>query len=194
MPQTDGAVVIPGVGYVWTGVVGTATKPTVAELATFASAGTVPSGWTNIGHTDLDDILAPGQDGGDTEVKGSWQNPSLRTVITEASTDYFVIKSLQILDRTVLGLYYGSGGDNTVADEYGSPNAPAATELATTIVMLDGSNPPVAIYMAKASWLREDSMEFDSADFVKAPIRITALQYSTTRRIIWISDTIGAAI
>jgi hypothetical protein len=192
--QTDAAVIVPSVGYIWTGVVGTAVKPTTAQLATFASAGTVPATWTNLGHTDLDDILAPGQDGGDTEVKGSWQNPSLRTVITEASVDYFVIKSLQILDRTVLGLYYGSGGDNTTANEYGSPNSPAATELAVSIVMVDGSNPVTAVYMAKASFLREDNMEFDSADFVKAPIRITALQSGSIRKIIWISTTIGAAI
>jgi hypothetical protein len=185
---TDAAVLVPGVGSIWTGVVGTATKPTITQLNTFATAGTIPSGWTNLGHTSLDDILAPGQDGGDTEVKGSWQNPSLRTVITESSVDYFVIKALQV-DNTTLGLYYG-GGDATVANEFGVPDSPAATELATTIVMLDGTT-PTAIYMPKASWLREDEMEFDSAEFTTIPLRVTALKYNTLKRIYWINDSLG---
>lgn len=191
MALEDTATQIAGLGSVWTGVVGTATKPTTTQLATFVSAGTVPTGWTNLGHTSIDDILAPGQDGGDSEVKGSWQNPSLRTVITSTAVDYFVIKSLQVVDNTVLSLYYG-GGDATVADEFGVPDSPVATELATCIVIVDGTT-PTAIYMPKASWLREDSMEFATDDFTTAPLRCTALKYNTNKRIYWISDALGAA-
>jgi hypothetical protein len=190
MALTDSAVLIPGVGSIWTGVVGTATKPTTTVLNTFVSAGTVPSGWTNIGHTSLADILAPGQDGGDSEVKGSWQNASLRTVITSTAVDYFVIKSLQLKDNTVLSLYYG-GGDATVTNEFGVPDSPAATELATCIVMVDGTD-PTCIYMPKASWLRDDSMEFDPTEFTTAPLRVTALKYNTNKRIYWINDALGA--
>lgn len=190
MPQTDSAVQIASVGSIWTGAVGTAVKPTLAQLTTFVTAGTVPTGWANLGHTNLNDILAPGQDGGDSEVKGSWQNRSLRTVITSAATDYFVVKSLQVKDNTVLSLYYG-GGDASVANEFGVPDSPAATELATCIVMVDGTD-PTAIYMPKASWLREDSMEFTTDDFTAAPLRITALKYNTLKRIYWINDALGA--
>jgi hypothetical protein len=57
--------------------------------------------------------------------------------------------------------------------------------------MVDGTT-PTAIYMPKASWLRDDSMEFDPTEFTTAPLRVTALKYNTNKRIYWINDALGA--
>jgi hypothetical protein len=57
--------------------------------------------------------------------------------------------------------------------------------------MLDGTT-PTCIYMPKASWLRDDSMEFDPTEFTTAPLRVTALKYNTNKRIYWINDALGA--
>lgn len=190
MALTDGAVLVPGVGHIWTGVVGTATKPTLTALNTFASAGTVPSGWTSLGHTSLADVLVFDQSGGETDVKGSWQNPSLRTVITSTAVDFFTVKSLQVQDNTILSLYYG-GGDASTANEFALPDSPAATEKAVTVVLLDGST-PVALYVPKASILRADAPDVSADDFMDFPLKFTILKYLTNPKATWISDLIGA--
>lgn len=188
MAQTDGAVLYPSLGYVWTGVVGTATKPTTSQLATFVSAGTVPSGWTTIGHTDLNNVLTFGSEGGDTSVKGSWQNASLREITTSTLVEYFDVKSLQVLDKTILSLYHGGG--TAASNELATPDASTATELATTLVMVDGTT-SVALYCPKASIKKAGDMEFASDDFVKVPLRFTPLKYSTNAKSYWISTVLG---
>ncbi len=191
MALTDTAVLQPGTGAVFTGVVGTATKWTVSNLTAFASAGTIPSGWTHLGHTSLEDVLTFGQDGGETEVKGSWQNKALREIQTEAPVDYFVVPSLQF-DNDVLALYYG-GGDVSVADEFGVPDTATIQEKAVTLVMVDGTSGPIALYAPKASIRREDAMEFDPAEFTTIPLRFTPLKYSTNKKAYWIGDRFGAS-
>lgn len=190
MALTDGAVLIPGRGSIWTGVVGTATKPTLAQLATFVSAGTVPATWTDMGHTDLDDILAFGQDGGDTTVKGSWQNASLREITTATAVDFFVVKSLQLLDNAIMALYWG-GGDASTANEFALPDSPVPQEKAVTVVMVDGTT-PLAFYVPKASIRRDDAFDMSDDDFAKAPLRFTLLKHSTDPRGIWVGDLLGA--
>lgn len=189
MPLTDTATVVAGFGHIWTGTVGTATKPTLANLNTFVSAGTVPATWTHFGHTDEEDPLAFGQDGGDSTVLRSWQTVSLRTS-TDPTTDYFTIKSLQLLDNAVLNLYYG-GGDATVQNEFALPDSPAPVERAVAVVIIDGTT-PACFYVPRASIIRDDAMEFAVDDKTKVPLRFTILQASGQKRAIWISDALGA--
>lgn len=190
MALIDSAVLVPGQGHIWTGTVGTAVKPSLSDLTTFASAGTVPATWTDIGHTDSSDIWAPGQDGGDTDVKGSWQNPSLRQVVTSQTIDFFVVKSIQVLDNSVLSLYYG-GGDATTANEFAVPDNPTAQEKACTVVFLDGSK-PLALYCPKVSILRDDAIEAATDAFMALPLRFTILKYLTNPKSVWISDALGS--
>jgi hypothetical protein len=186
MAQTDAATQVAAHGHVWLGTVGTATKPTTTQLATFSSAGTVPSGWTTMGHTDAEDVLAFGQDGGDTTTLKSWQSDALRTT-TESVTDYFVVKSLQVLDKTVLSLYYG-GGDATTTNEFSLPTAPVATEKAVTVVILD--TVPVAFYCPKVSIIRDDAFEFATDSLTTVPLKFTMLTVGSTKGI-WISTQLG---
>jgi hypothetical protein len=186
MAQTDAATQVAGHGHVWLGTVGVATKPTTTQLATFASNGTVPSGWTSMGHTDADDVLSFGQDGGDTTTLRSWQSDALRTT-TDAVTDYFTINSLQILDKTVLALYYG-GGDAATTNEFSLPTAPVATEKAVTVVILDTT--PAAFYVPKASIIRDDAFEFATDGLTTVPLRFTMLTSGSTKGI-WISTQLG---
>jgi hypothetical protein len=185
MAQTDAAVLYPSVGYVWTGVVGTATKPTVSQLATLVSAGTVPSGWTTLGHTDLDNVVTFGSTGGDTTVKGSWQNSSLREITTSTLVNYFDVKSLQLLDATVLSLF--SGGGTSTSNEFATPDTSATTEKAVTLVMVDNSVAH-ALYCPKASIKAAGDLEVSADDFVKVPLRFTPLKYSTNAKSYWISS------
>lgn len=191
MALTDGAVLVPGIGHIFTGTVGSATKWALSDLTAFAAnTATVPSGWVNLGHTSIDNVLVFGQDGGDTTVKGSWQNASLRTVITSQTIDSFVVKSLQVMDNTILTLYYG-GGDVATANEFHWPDSPAAQNKAVTVVMLDGST-PIALWCPQASILRADAADIASDDFMDFPLKFTILKHSTDPRAVWIADLIGA--
>jgi hypothetical protein len=191
MPVTDEAVLLPGVGHALLGTVG-ATKPSLSDLTSFAAdTSDLPTGFTNLGHTDLDQILQFGTEGGDTTTKGSWQNPALREIVTVAKVDYIILKSLQILDNTVLSLYHG-GGSAATANEFAWPDNPTPTEKALALIMLDGDT-PICLYAQKVSIRAESELEFASDDFTKAPLRLTFLKNGSNPRAVWIADAIGSA-
>jgi len=191
MAVTDAAVLTPGVGHIFTNTT-LGAKWTLAQLNTYASAGTTPADWNDIGHTDLDTILAFQTDGGDTTTKGSWQNPSLKTVVTTQAVDSLVFNAEQILDDDVLTMYHGGGDNSTTAGEFAWPDVASAQERAFMLVMLDGTE-PLGLAVPKASILRSDAPSFDPADFVKLPLKVTILQQSGMKRAYWINDALGSA-
>lgn len=191
MPLLDDAVLVPGVGHIFTKPTA-GTKWALADLVAYAADGTtVPTGFTELGHTDLDSILTFAQDGGDTTTKGSWQNPSLRTVITDAAIDSFTLNAEQVLDTDILSLYYG-GGDDATPGEFALPDAPAAAERSVVVVFLDGTT-PTAFSVPKASILRGDVAAFAPDDFTKLPLKFTVLQQSGLKRAYWISPALSNA-
>lgn len=190
MPTTDSAVMIAGTGYILTDDVATATKPTLAALTTFAADTSVPpAGWDILGHTSLQNVLAFGQEGGETEVKGSWQNKSLREIVTSEAVDYLTVNALQIKDNDVLSLYYG-GGDATVADEFSLPDSGTPQERAMLVVFIDGAE-PVGLFAPKASIRREGEISTPSDDFVELPLRFTLLKKTGAKKATWIAAGLG---
>lgn len=189
MAVTDAAVLVPGVGHILTKPT-SGTKWTSAQVTAFASAGTLPSGFTELGHTDLDSILTWSADGGDTSTKGSWQNPSLRTVITSAAVDAITVNAEQVLDNDILTLFHG-GGDFSVADEFAWPDAPAAIERSACIIFLDGAT-VLGLSLPKVSILRADVPSFAADDFMKLPLKFTILKDATLKRGYWINAVLGA--
>lgn len=190
MAQTDAAVLVPGVGNIFTKTYTSGATWTATELGTYASAGTIPATWNELGHTDLDSILTFAQDGGDTETKASWQNSALRTVITTPAVDSFTLNAEQVLDNDVLTLYYG-GGDASVTDRFALPDTPAAIERSVMIVMQDGTV-ALGFSVQRASILRADAIGMDATDFMKLPLKFTVLQASGKPRAEWINASIGA--
>jgi hypothetical protein len=191
MPLTDTATIIPGTGHVLLGATGAA-KPTLAALETFAAdTDTPPANYTDIGHTAIEDVLTFGSEGGETEVKGSWQNPSLREVLTSQIVDSVVVPALQIIDNEVLTLYYG-GGDDSVANEFAVPDISVPQERALLIVMVDGAD-VLGLWSAKTSVKRDDAFSVDPTDFMTAPLRFTFLKAAGQPKSVWIADGLGAA-
>jgi hypothetical protein len=189
MALTDSAVLVPGVGHIFTKPFATGDTWTSAQLTTYQSAGTIPATWNELGHTDLDSILTFAQEGGDTNTKGSWQNSALRTVITTAVVDSFTLNAEQVLDNDILSLYYG-GGDASVADRFALPDAPAAIERSVMIVMLDGTT-PLGFSVQRASILRGDVISMADDDFMKLPLKFTVLKASGKPRAEWINAALG---
>lgn len=189
MAQTDSAVLRPGTGHVLVRAVGGPTKPLYSALQTFATDTSVGLiGWTDIGHTSLDDLPTFGQDGGDTEVKGSWQNQSLREIITAAAVDYITIKPLQV-DNATLAMYY-SGGTFGSANTFDLPDSAGSTEKALLIVFLDGTN-PVGFHAERTSVRRDDAIEMANDAFSTFPLRFTLLKATGLPKASWIAPTVG---
>lgn len=189
MPLTDDAVLVPGVGRIFTKSTAGSTW-TLTELNTFAGDGvTAPSGWIELGHTDLDSILVFNQDGGDSTVKGSWQNSTLREVNSPV-VDSFTLNAEQVLDNDILSLYYG-GGVASVAGRFALPDAPVATVRAVMLVMLDGVT-PLGFSVAKASITRADAISAAADDFLKLPLKFTILKMASHPRAEWINTALGA--
>jgi hypothetical protein len=188
MARNDDAVLLPSTGAVLVGTVGSATQPTYAQLVAFAAnTSSPPAGWTDLGHTSVDDLPAFGQEGGDVTTKGSWQSTALRTS-TAAAVDYVDVTAIQI-DNNILEMFYG-GGTYAEADAFSLPDAPGTENRALTVVYFDGTN-GWAFYAYKTSVSRADSPSFASDDFAKWPLRFTVLKATGQERGKWIGPGLG---
>lgn len=151
-----------------------------------ATIKTALSGWTMVGHTSREDLPEFGNEGGDTEVKGTWQNQALKEVQTEALSDYVVIKINQI-DRTSFTLYYGPSSTPNVPGVFGVAGNPTPVEKAMLIVIVDGDI-NLGFAAPKASYRRDESPEFATDDFAGFPVRATFLKHGTRDMYRWISE------
>lgn len=192
MSQIDTATLTAGSGHVlitdFTG--GSAgTKPTHAQLLTFASAGTLPSNWVALGHTSQDNLLEPSQDGGDTTTSGSWQKKVLKT--TQAPVvESISIPSIQLLDNFVLSLYYG-GGTFATASEFIGPSNPAPVEKRVCFVLIDTETKVAGLYWPKSSIARGDAWSVATDKPTELPLKFTRLDQSGQPAFVWINDQLG---
>ena len=166
---------------------GTGLTGGAATLTNVAATGT---GWTNIGHTSRGDLPEFGFEGGDTEVKGTWQNESLREVVTDPVADYLTLL-LHQFDTQAFELYYGTDA-SVEAGVFGVANGnPAPVEKALLIVIVDGSR-KVAFYSPKASLRRDDSISLAVDEFATLPIRATFLKHSSSNKFEWVAEGLFA--
>lgn len=174
MAQTDGAVVFPGTGKIYYG----------AEGATVTDLDTPGVAWTEIGHTSLEDMPSFSFDGGDSEIKGTWQKKSLRNIQTEAPVEYVTFVAHQF-DKLALSLYYGTDG-GAVDGRFGV-EAAGQKPGALLIVMTDGTH-SVGFTASKGTYGREDNIELDSEEFNGLPIRFTILSPASGPAFEWIDE------
>ena len=166
---------------------GTGLTGGAATLTNVAATGT---GWTNIGHTSRGDLPEFGFEGGDTEVKGTWQNESLREVVTDPVADYLTLL-LHQFDTQAFELYYGTDA-SVEAGVFGVANGnPAPVEKALLIVIVDGTR-KVAFYSPKASLRRDDSISLAVDEFATLPIRATFLKHSNANKFEWVAENLFA--
>lgn len=179
MALTDSAVLIPGTGRIYLAA---------AESARPASLTAPSAPWEEMGHTSLEDGITITRDGGDSEVVGTWQNPSLRER-RDATTFALTMVAHQV-DNTVLGLYFGTV-DASVANELSVTSTTGTTDKAMYIRIIDGAN-EVGLYLPKVSISSEDDVEVDPEGFLSFPLRATVLQVSGSALMYWLRDNLGA--
>lgn len=151
-----------------------------------ATETTTPNGWNNIGHTSRDDMPEWGFDGGDTEIRGTWQNPNLREVVTKQAADYLKL-FVQQMDKHSFELYYGENAATTPGVFGVAGGTPKPNEKAFLVIIVDG-DVRIGFYVRKASVRRDDSMDVPVDAFATLPIRATFLKDGPNRLFDWISE------
>lgn len=178
----------------WIGTLHGQTK--AVSVAASLTGGTSPAatvtvktsvnGWNPVGHTSRGDMPEFGFDGGDSEVKGTWQNESLREVVTDPIADYLTV-FLHQFDTGSFELYYGVDASSTPG-VFGVANGNVApVEKAFLVVIVDGNN-KVGFYSPKASVRRDDSIGLPVDEFASLPIRATFLKYGAQNKFEWINQ------
>lgn len=178
MALLDSAVLIPGTGSVW---------HAPAETVIPANLVTPGAPWENLGHTSREDGLTITRDGGDSEVIGTWQNPSLRE--RKDPTNFAITCFLHQIDNDVLEMYFGPGDVDT-ADQFGVTSAVATIERALYVRIVDGAN-TASLYVPRVSITSEDDVEIDVEGFLAFPVRMTVLQVTGSNLMTWIGPELG---
>ena len=177
-----------------------ATSQTITGTATL-TGGTTPalavtlkapsSLWNSVGHTSRGDLPEFGFDGGDHEVKGTWQNESLREIVTSPIADFLTLM-LHQFDQNSFELYYGTDSAST-AGVFGVGNGNVTpVEKALLVLIVDGTN-RVGFYAPKASVRRDDSVTLATDDFATLPVKATFLkQAGVNNKFEWVSADLFA--
>lgn len=190
MALNDDAVFTASKGYVYVAPINTA-APTPADVTAFDPAEGF-TGYESIGHTSAEDLPEFGYDGGDTEVRGTWQNAALKEVVTEAVSDYVTFNVHQF-DEQALSLYYGVTDPGSTAGVFAVQEAGSKTiERAILIVIVDGDT-AVAFHAGRSSVRRNDAISLDTDSFAYMPLRATFVK-GTGPLFSWISEDTGVNV
>lgn len=188
MALTDTAVFTAARGFIFTAPVDTA-APTPAAIEAFDANSPTVASWENLGHTALDELPEFGFDGGDTEVRGTWQNQSLREVVTEAVADFVTFNAHQF-DEATLSLYYGVTSPGATDGKFDVGAVGSPLEKALLVIIVDGST-NVGFHALKSSIRRNDAISLDTDGFAFLPLRATFLKPTSGPLFSWISlDTV----
>lgn len=191
---TGTSLVSPGFDITWVETLQGAAPTTTADGALLVGSTpvlgvtvkTAANGWKNIGHTSRDDMPEFGFDGGDTEVKGTWQRKRLREVASGDPVADSVTIKLEQWDTTTLELYFGEDSASTPG-VFGVSGEFVPVEKAFLILIIDGTA-RIGFYAPKASIKRDDSIELPVDEFSSLPVKATFLNLGARRLYDWISQ------
>lgn len=183
MAENDTAVLTAAVGYVYVAPVGTA-APTPSALKTLTLTSP-PGAWKSVGHTSRGTLPEFGFDGGDSEIKGSWQKKKLREIQSEDPIDYLTVV-LHQFDEDALSLYYGENASSTTG-VFGVASGSAPVEKAVFVVIEDG-DVRLGFHAHKTSVKRDDAIELPIDDLAALPVRFTFLDYNSELLFSWVNQ------
>lgn len=174
MSESDLLIAVTGHVYI-------APVDTVAPAETASALATPGSPWISLGSTSADDLPSWTSDGGSTDAKGTWQNPSARSLTATASEQ--VKFTLSEWNNQALSVYYGKTINGDAATPGGfAVNSVSTKEYALLITMNDmnGGVHWVAYHSSRASLGRGDDISVAVDDYGKLPILGTILQSTTS--------------
>ncbi|WP_458682289.1 phage tail tube protein [Prescottella equi] len=180
----------------WVGKLQGRSPGTISTTATALTGGTTPAvtntvktalnGWDPAGHTSREDMPEFGYEGGDTEVRGTWQNAQLREVTSEQPADYLTM-FLHQFDTSSFEMYYGEDDSETpgVFGVAGGNSTPI--ERAMLVIIVDGVT-RIGFYTPKASIRRDDAIGLPVDSFATLPVRASFLKHGANNLFEWISE------
>jgi hypothetical protein len=166
---------------------------TVTSTATF-TGGTSPavavtvkqaaSTWVPVGHTSRGAMPEFGFDGGNLEMKGSWQKKKLREIQKDDPVDSLTL-TLHQWDSTTLPLYYGTNASSTPG-VFGIASGTRPLERAGLVIIQDGSQ-KLGFHFSKASVTRDSKIDLPIDDLAALPVKFTFLDYADELLYSWIN-------
>ncbi|AEK07297.1 major tail protein [Mycobacterium phage Myxus] len=189
MAENDDAVLTAAVGYVYTAPPGTP-APSASALATLdptkpSTWGAGLTVWDSVGHTSRGTLPEFGFEGGDSEVKGSWQKKKLREITSEDPVDYLTVV-LHQFDEDALSLYYGEN-ESDEAGVFGVSGNAGTNEKAVLVIIVDGDF-RLGHHAHKSGVKRDDAIELPIDDLAALPVRFTYLNHEDELLFTWINE------
>ena len=164
-------------GFIFTAPVDTA-APSVAVVDAFDASNPTIASYETVGHTARDELPVFGYEGGETETRGTWQAEVIRTVQTEAPSDYVTFNVHQF-DEANLNFYYGSENVSAETGVYSvNSSGVNAVQRALLVIIVDGDF-RLGFHASKVDIRREDSIELAVDEFAYMPLRATLLKSDT---------------
>lgn len=179
MALNDGAVLIPGTGRVYLTAAG---NPPPTDPRNPGDP------WSIVGHTSREEGLTITRENGDSEVKGTWENPALRE--RRDPTTWAVTVQLHQVDNTSLELFFGAG-DMDTPGVFGVQGVAPPVERALFVRMIDGGA-EAGLYVLRVSIAADDDVSIDVENFLAFPIRATVLQVTGSNVMDWYATGLGA--
>ncbi|QFG10394.1 major tail protein [Mycobacterium phage Anthony] len=188
MSENDDAVLTAAVGYIYTNAVGSA-RPAASLIPTLdltkPESWATATGWKSVGHTSRGTLPEFGFEGGDSEVKGSWQKKKLREIQSEDPIDYLTVV-LHEFDEDALSLYYGENASDE-AGVFGYSGKGDVNEKSGLVIIEDGDL-RLGFHFHKASVKRDDAIELPIDDLAALPVRFTFLDHEDELLFSWINE------
>ena len=185
--NTD-ALLIAGRGNVLIGNVGLEVPTYASILAYAANLTTLPPGLATIGHTDPDELPQWDSDGGDTEMRRTWEMDNVREARGAAAAEWFIVRALQF-DNETLAMYEG-GGDVSQPNVLAAPALKADVYKSALVIYIDGAN-VLGYYCPKVGVRKDSTPEHSIDDWSKLPLRFTELSHVGMRIHYWIGEHLG---
>lgn len=189
MALDDDLVVYPTTAHFLVSDSTSASKPTASQIDAYVASGTAITGLTELGHTSVEEVVAFSRDGGDSEVKGSLQNRSLKEILTSEAVTAVAVKALQLLDNKVLELHYG-GGDYSDENEFALPDQEGTLTKSLLIIIVSGDE-NIGYFARKTSVRADETIALPADDFSQVPLRFTLLKETGHPRAVWINSNLG---
>lgn len=143
------------------------------------------SSWVSAGHTSRGKLPEFGFEGGNSEMKGSWQKKKLRELQKDDPVDHLTV-ILHQFDTNSLGLYYGPNA-STDAGVFGVKSGTQPSEKAGLVIIQDGAV-NLGFHFSRAAVKRDEKIDLPVDDFAALPVKFTFLDYSDELLFSWISS------
>lgn len=187
MGLNDNATFKPTTGhYYFNKTVGAAVPADLLDVA-----GT--TGWDEIGHTSMEDLLSITSEGGEVTVLGTLQNKNLRT--SRAPRTETMNFTLQQLDANGLKFYYGLNAVPVTSDPrfLAVPTDPTPTVGSFLVVFEDGEA-AFAFWAEKAEILRADDLDLaDTESLLGLPLSVKPLNNGTNKHAYAVTPVVDVA-